>query len=918
MNNLKYILQATTQVMSFGVMLNKVIELTEYNVELLRSDVAKANIDVDIMSFLPKEEIYTELRKTKNGSLLQKSINTKLKEIENTNDKPRILVSVLEADDKAKTTGILKDTIKKVNQSNNNLNTFVYILHAVSHNNGIYSGHWLSIIQNCNKVVVLDSVGISEISKKIFNGFIYVKPQGDKFQPIIFGRMEERLQLLTNSDCEMQSLSLAFCVTRYLLFNNKICTDKFDLFNSFQFVREGDDYVCSTNNNEYHHLDLSSFEEIFMPQDITNEDNEPILSQEQKDEIAKINEKIIKLKQEGKSKENKKKISELKKNISLIKSTSNSKVNKQINKKISTEVKSFHINVPEVIAILHSESLFNYLMRPNKDKIFHLVDRINAIEKHIENILVDKCILKFNSDITFNNVCVEFLLLISDILEYANEDKKTNVESIISKLAPADEDKQTKLLEIIGEYIALNIDTTETDRESKSKELMEKIQHEAVVAIKENEINEILKEYKDMYDEAKISFSSLYPLGKYPRLKFDFALLSSALMTPELSPTLRENLINAGLEVIVYLFQNEKPVDKTQKIINEDSITEPSADKTSDNNQIPVVSISRQTLNGRNETINKKLKYLWQQWEGKTDEDKKFNNHEIFGNSERGEFLDDSILTNITKYLLDRESGILVLPAKSKDLIGSIFEGKQLPIECKSMSHIDQNTCGIEEHGSTYTKYSIPNNFNKSIILTTGANLNYPDRTGDLSSGNHYIAVNIRKNNNEIYFVVSDSFTNNSNKDHVNDEINNVLDNLIQEINNFRYSQGLARFNFNIINLYSSKAQQTNEENNINTCGIWAAINAVDMQNVSNEQFIKIVQQSKPNDTKLQTSIEHSIEAAEHEVTNVFHVSPTTEAPQPLVPGPLQEDTTRLAREAKIKTDALKEKKQLTQGLRSH
>lgn len=94
-----------------------------------------------------------------------------------------------------------------------------------------------------------------------------------------------------------------------------------------------------------------------------------------------------------------------------------------------------------------------------------------------------------------------------------------------------------------------------------------------------------------------------------------------------------------------------------------------------------------------------------------------------------------------------------------------------------------------------------------------------------------------------------------------------------------------------------------------NTCVICATINTIDIQSISNERPIRTVQQSKTENTKLKTSIECDLETIEHEFKDLFCVPPTIETPQPLVPGPLQKDTTILAKEAKIEIDTLKEEK---------
>lgn len=142
----------------------------------------------------------------------------------------------------------------------------------------------------------------------------------------------------------------------------------------------------------------------------------------------------------------------------------------------------------------------------------------------------------------------------------------------------------------------------------------------------------------------------------------------------------------------------------------------------------------------------------------------------IFKNSTRGNFLEDSIVRNIIRKLGGGE--IQILPAKmssSSDPLNILNIKQELLID-------DNN-----------------NDFNRSFILTTGARLDTPD------SGDHYVAVNIRRIGNNIYFTVSDSLRNNN----INSEIMECLQSMIEQINSYRSSNGLSQFKFNILNLSS-------------------------------------------------------------------------------------------------------------------
>ena len=321
--------------------------------------------------------------------------------------------------------------------------------------------------------------------------------------------------------------------------------------------------------------------------------------------------------------------------------------------------------------------------------------------------------------------------------------------------------------------------------------------------------------------------------------------------------------------------------DQFAKYIEHDStkidlIENPSEPLAEPNHTIPIINISRQTLNGRNETINEQVEDLWRHWESEANENGKFDNHEIFGNSKRGEFLDDNVIKNILQNTFQREIPIIVPLSLSEEFINDNF---------------NYNT--------------IPNN----IIINTGA---------------HFIPVNIRLIQDHLYFMVSDSFS--DEQQILNNSINSIyttLQRIYNSINESRPENNENEIQVSIINLYDQVRQQNmlTEDQTIrdkNTCAIWAAINTADMQNISNEQFLKIVQQTKAEDTKLQTPMEHDVETAEHEVADLFCVLPATETSQPLAPGPLQEDTTILAKEAKIKTDNLKEEKQSKQTSKSN
>ena len=227
-------------------------------------------------------------------------------------------------------------------------------------------------------------------------------------------------------------------------------------------------------------------------------------------------------------------------------------------------------------------------------------------------------------------------------------------------------------------------------------------------------------------------------------------------------------------------------------------------------------------------------KEVWKQWNSRCSN---FENHHLFGTVTRGVFLDNTVITNISRYL-----GTEVVPLAynqgADNILAQILvrEIGTIGENIASTDQQDEILIFAENNGDSQfkTRYYLPDGLNRSIILATGTEMLDTSESGD-----HYIAINIRRYGNDIYFLVNDSL------EYPGSEINQQVYNTIREISTIiNKNPDNRNFNFHIINVRHNERQQTQTNDNdydINTCAIWSAINAVNMQNISRDVFLNLV-----------------------------------------------------------------------------
>lgn len=110
----------------------------------------------------------------------------------------------------------------------------------------------------------------------------------------------------------------------------------------------------------------------------------------------------------------------------------------------------------------------------------------------------------------------------------------------------------------------------------------------------------------------------------------------------------------------------------------------------------------------------------------------------------------------------------------------------------------------------------IPNGFNKSFVV----NIN----------SFHFSAVNMRRSDDRLVFSVSDSLNT------LYSDVKNGIDKVVNKINKNRENFGFKPFIATTIFLECEQKQQVGEKG-MNSCAIWSAINAVDMQQIPNDKF---------------------------------------------------------------------------------
>lgn len=525
--------------------------------------------------------------------------------------------------------------------------------------------------------------------------------------------------------------------------------------------------------------------------------------------------------------------------------------------KKSTEEKPIkERQIPKKIFDLHNESHWNYL---NSDKVFTFDEKIEGINITRE-FNQQKKVDFFSPKVTFDDMILFNLSILEKAIRgYGTINDKSGVEEILKAYDINISDYQIKdrntILSHIGNCISIKSKGNDIESMPDVKEIVEefkKICKKGIDFDWMKFLNDISDSFIKMYNDKNIDFNLFYPLGDYPRFKLDFSLLEFACKSKEFSykiaPVLTYLSANKQ-ELVSSLFSPEERgsfLDLAKSLNSQHFNPEQQILELTMGDLTP---IRRSNFESEN-TIRQQeeLLRLWTEHNERNE-----SNDSIFGTTRSPQLLSDNIVRNIINHE-SPNSGINILPANqsTETIIGQIFQNELIYTENEQPEerrndlinsvHLPEEVEVTHESGEGYllgTNYYIPNNYNNTIILTTGTSPNQSD------SGSHYVALNIRRVGNEIFFNIADSFANQHNILQPNPEILDTISGIIRQINFTRNDGNLEPFDFHITNLFDIQRQQNQIGYNTNTCGIWAALNAVNMQNISNEEFINLFRNAR-------------------------------------------------------------------------